>query len=102
MTQKRCKPWRGEFDLDTNMCMKNGKPYMVGHRSCKHADCVEETHILDEVEYFLTRQRDLKALMLEQFDRSYTTRRKLSWSQWINKIESERFANSTKGKQWAK
>jgi hypothetical protein len=41
-----CTPWQGEFDLDTNTCIKNGKPYMVGERTCGHFDCIAKAHVI--------------------------------------------------------
>jgi hypothetical protein len=40
-----CKPWPGDFDLDLNVCLKDGKPHLVGPRSCGKADCIAPSHI---------------------------------------------------------
>lgn len=45
----KCTPWHGDFDWDTKTCLKNGKPYKVGHRICGHADCVTKTHIIPDI-----------------------------------------------------
>lgn len=39
-----CYPWQGEFDLELNAPLLNGKPYMVGPRSCGNADCMNTRH----------------------------------------------------------
>lgn len=42
-----CKPWQGEFDLDWLICLDdNGKPYMLGPRTCGHWDCVRTDHLI--------------------------------------------------------
>ena len=42
---KPCIPWMGEFDGNDNP-MKFGELYLPGDRTCKHRDCVEQSHII--------------------------------------------------------
>lgn len=65
----RCTPWDGEFDLDNNHPLKDGKPYMIGPRKCGNADCVNKNHVLG-----------IEALIAEQFDLSYRTGIKLDYA----------------------
>ena len=42
-----CVAWQGDFDDDALVCLDdNGKPVHVGKRSCGHADCVRQSHLL--------------------------------------------------------
>lgn len=43
-----CQPWKGDFDWDNMVCLKNGKPYLVGERVCGHADCVNKKHVVEQ------------------------------------------------------
>jgi len=45
-----CYPWQGEFDLERNVAIYNGKPYQVGPRSCGNADCMNRNHIIEIIE----------------------------------------------------
>jgi hypothetical protein len=41
-----CYPWQGEFDLENNVALLNGKPHLVGLRSCGNADCMNRNHVI--------------------------------------------------------
>ena len=60
-----CRPWTGEFDWDTMTPMKDGRPYMEGHRKCGHADCVNSAHVLtwDKLEAERFGHRNMNALI---------------------------------------
>lgn len=45
-----CYPWQGEFDLELNAPLLNGKPYMAGPRSCGNSDCMNRNHFQFEPE----------------------------------------------------
>jgi hypothetical protein len=42
----KCRPWSGDIDLNTMQPLKDGKPYMVGERTCGHLDCVAKAHVI--------------------------------------------------------
>lgn len=46
----KCRPWSGDFDFDTMQCLKDGKPYKIGERTCGNYDCVAEAHIIRAAE----------------------------------------------------
>jgi hypothetical protein len=79
-----CKPWGGDFDLDTLAPIKDGHLVMPGERICGHKDCVEPSHVSGQ----LTDEQ--KKLIAEQFDISYRTRRKKSYQQLLKSIQRER------------
>lgn len=48
----KCKPHKGDFDLDTNTPLDvKGDPFMPGYRRCHNADCVEVEHIIPPIEF---------------------------------------------------
>lgn len=79
-----CKPWGGDFDLDTLTPLKDGRPFMPGQRICGHKDCIESSHILGQP------NDELKRLIAEQHDISYRTRRKKNYDQLIKSVRKER------------
>ena len=40
-----CMPWQGDIDLDTMQPLKNGRPWMIGPRSCGKSDCMNSKHL---------------------------------------------------------
>ena len=49
-----CRPYQGDFDLDTFQPMKNGQPYKPGKRLCGKADCVADRHIEQPFDFAAT------------------------------------------------
>ena len=42
-----CRPWKGDFDDAALVCLDSkGRPFMVGERTCGHADCVRREHLV--------------------------------------------------------
>lgn len=77
-----CRPWPGDFDLDANVCLKNGKPYMVGNRSCGKYDCVQKKHLIIDAPW--------QALVAEQFSISYRTGRQRNYFELLSDVRNER------------
>lgn len=83
-----CKPWKGDFNLDTMQCLdENGQVYMAGARKCGKADCVNSSHI--ELEAPAKLQPSWKQLIAEQWDISYRTGKKLNYTQLLQKLRRE-------------
>ena len=78
-----CKPWAGDFDLDTLAPIKDGFEFMPGERLCGHKDCVEPTHVIGNTDA-------QKKLIAEQHDISYRTKRKKNYDQLVKAIKKER------------
>jgi hypothetical protein len=79
-----CKPWSGDFDLDTLAPIKDGLEVMPGPRLCGHKDCVEPSHVLGQT------TDEQKKLIAEQYDISYRTKKKKSYEQLVKSIKKER------------
>lgn len=60
-----CRPWRGEVDDELNPIDSKLRPYLPGHRTCGHRDCVSKDHIIPL-------PQDLE---MERNDISYRTKR---------------------------
>lgn len=80
-----CKPWQGEFDLDTDQPMKDGKPYLVGPRICGHSDCVNNAHVLT-----------FEKLEAERLDISYRTGIKMTHRELLIAVKRERIKPQTR------
>lgn len=101
----RCKPWDGEFDLDTNQPLKDGQPYMPGTRTCGHADCVLRSHVIPappkpvapvkvsapyRKKYKVRRvPTQVEQLIAEQHDLSYRTGKRLGYGQLLATVKRE-------------
>ena len=79
-SEGECRPWAGDIDLDTMQPIRNGKPYMVGKRSCGNADCVRRSHIVV----------DWQSLVAEQFSIEYRTSKRRDYSALLAVVEKER------------
>lgn len=80
----KCKPHRGNFDLDTNAPLDgNGNLYLPGYRRCHHADCVEIDHIIPPVEF-------------ERISIYYRTGIKLTFEDQIDALMAERYSRKRK------
>lgn len=102
-----CKPWDGEFDLNTSQPLKDGQPYKPGIRTCGHSDCVLNAHIIPGApkpvtvvpaksslpyrkKYKVRRvPTQVERLIAEQHDLSYRTGRRLGYGQLLAAVKRE-------------
>jgi len=43
---EKCIPWQGDFDKATlSIPMFEGKPVLLGNRTCGHSDCTNPNHV---------------------------------------------------------
>ena len=73
-----CTPHQGEFDLDTDQPLKNGKPFMPGFRKCGNADCVKSTHVIT-----------VEAMTAERFSIEYRTNERRNYKQLLAAVKKE-------------
>lgn len=74
----KCKPWRGDIDLDTMTPLKDGKPHMTGIRTCNKSDCVATDHVISA-----------KELEAERHSLFYLTGISRTYSQLIEQLKVE-------------
>lgn len=77
-TSGKCRAWEGEVDLDTLQPIRDGKPYMVGIRTCGHSDCVTRSHVVT-----------VESLIAELHDLSYRTGTKKNYKQLMAAVRRE-------------